>query len=672
MESNTTASKCNESLTHFLEDLEHGKFYTIKVLDSWGKLESGYLQGNNKAWLGRFQECLAIDEKYFQAQYCSADVEITTKNSGYPTHLISTAYCLPDTCTADDINNALHKVLPESLKYSSVYCEKSNKPQWGAKEIIGLIVCIILAVLLTASTLFDLFETILRKRDQLEEGLISNNEPEGKGKKLLLSFSMLRNLKSLLKTDQLPGQIHCLHGMRFFSMSWVVLGHTPFFGQNSIDNAVPMGEYFLNHVGFQVVANAFFSVDSFFFLSGLLVTFLGMKELEKRSGKMNIPMAYLLRWIRLTPPYAFLILMLVSIYPMLGDGPMWQPSVGAQSKLCVDNWWTNILYINNLHAPGGQCFGWGWYLANDMQFYILTPFYLLLLYRYPLLGIAAVSFTTFASILITGVFANITNYQPITIGMAAGLKSIISALDGGNDTALLTSDVDTKQYSKYVTDLYEMPWCRIAAYTVGILTGFYLHHRKNKIKMSKLTVAIGWTLATITNVALVYGLYPQVKHGELLDNNVSAFYSSISRPLWCVGLAWVTIACVGGYGGYVNDILSWKGFIPLSRLTYCTYLIHPMVLTYLYYNTERYFTYSIFLMTIFFLGVLLLCNLLAVGVSLAVEIPTAVIVKTLTGRSPNQQRPTPTSFINENYYDTNKTGMVEGVMVDNDTKYNES
>jgi len=532
-------------------DLAQKKFYTIKVLDSWGKLESGYLQGNNKAWLGRWSECLKIQEKYFQAQYCSVDLEVNTK-AGYPFHVITTSLCLPDTCHQDDINNVLHSVLPATLSSTSVYCQKENKPHWGAKELIGLITCIILAVLLIISTSFDLFLTFKLPKNESEERLIdSTYEPEGKCRKLLLSFSIIRNLKGLLKTDQLPGQIHCLHGMRFFSMSWVVLGHIVFFGENSIDNTVPIGEYGLNHVGFQAISNAFFSVDSFFYLSGLLVTYLGMRELEKRHGKINIPMAYLLRWIRLTPPYAFLILMIVSIFPMLGNGPTWQPYMAEQTKLCVNNWWTNILYFNQLYSPGGQCFGWGWYLANDMQFYILTPFFLLALYRKPILGIASVVFTAFASILITGVFSNITGYQPITIQLAASMKSLISALDGGsNETlSLLAPNLQEKQYSRYVTDLYNMPWCRIGAYTVGILTGFYLHHRKNKIKMSKLTVALGWILATINNVALVYGLYPQVKQGTFLDNNVSAFYNCISRPLWCVGLAWVTIACVGGYGG---------------------------------------------------------------------------------------------------------------------------
>ena len=30
--------------------------------------------------------------------------------------------------------------------------------------------------------------------------------------------------------------------------------------------------------------------------------------------------------------------------------------------------------------------------------------------------------------------------------------------------------------------------------------------------------------------------------------------------------------------GVVDNILSWKGWFPLSRLTYCAYLLHPVVL----------------------------------------------------------------------------------------------
>ena len=29
----------------------------------------------------------------------------------------------------------------------------------------------------------------------------------------------------------------------------------------------------------------------------------------------------------------------------------------------------------------------------------------------------------------------------------------------------------------------------------------------------------------------------------------------------------------------MNQFLSWLGFVPLSRMTYCTYLVHPVVIT---------------------------------------------------------------------------------------------
>jgi peptidoglycan/LPS O-acetylase OafA/YrhL len=39
--------------------------------------------------------------------------------------------------------------------------------------------------------------------------------------------------------------------------------------------------------------------------------------------------------------------------------------------------------------------------------------------------------------------------------------------------------------------------------------------------------------------------------------------------------------------GLVNTFLSWTFFIPLSRLTYISYLIHPMVLYYFQYNAHQ-------------------------------------------------------------------------------------
>lgn len=40
------------------------------------------------------------------------------------------------------------------------------------------------------------------------------------------------------------------------------------------------------------------------------------------------------------------------------------------------------------------------------------------------------------------------------------------------------------------------------------------------------------------------------------------------------------------FAGIVNSFLSWKLFVPLSRLTYISYLIHPVVIEVVYYAKQ--------------------------------------------------------------------------------------
>ncbi len=44
--------------------------------------------------------------------------------------------------------------------------------------------------------------------------------------------------------------------------------------------------------------------------------------------------------------------------------------------------------------------------------------------------------------------------------------------------------------------------------------------------------------------------------------------------------------CITGNGGLVNKLLSWKGFIPLSRLTYSVYLTHVW-LVWMYWASKK-------------------------------------------------------------------------------------
>lgn len=47
---------------------------------------------------------------------------------------------------------------------------------------------------------------------------------------------------------------------------------------------------------------------------------------------------------------------------------------------------------------------------------------------------------------------------------------------------------------------------------------------------------------------------------------------------WGIALVWITLSCCWDLSKPINKILSYHGFLPLSRLTYCTYLIHPVIM----------------------------------------------------------------------------------------------
>ena len=50
------------------------------------------------------------------------------------------------------------------------------------------------------------------------------------GLKMLRSFSFYTNARKVFSVSNNVDQLKCLHGIRFLSLSWVILGHTYAFG----------------------------------------------------------------------------------------------------------------------------------------------------------------------------------------------------------------------------------------------------------------------------------------------------------------------------------------------------------------------------------------------------------------------------------------------------------
>ncbi len=72
---------------------------------------------------------------------------------------------------------------------------------------------------------------------------------------------------------------------------------------------------------FIIVEAAMFAVDVFFFVGGILLVYVFVRE--KHNGLGKYPLAIVQRFLRFWPSYIYAILVFYSVYLHLGSGPRW-------------------------------------------------------------------------------------------------------------------------------------------------------------------------------------------------------------------------------------------------------------------------------------------------------------------------------------------------------------
>ena len=207
---------------------------------------------------------------------------------------------------------------------------------------------------------------------------------------MLKAFSIVKNGNIILSTATGKGHLNCMTGMRSISMCWIIYGHLYLLGQmagyaKNLENRKLVEDIAIGQAGtgYLILLNAFPAVDTFFFMSGVLVAYLTFPAFDRK--KFDLAMFYIHRYIRLTIPLAFYIAFEAAFSNSISYGPLFDNS--GEVNHCRNTGWRNILYINNFFNFGEECLAQTWYLANDMQFYILSPLIIYPIWRKPKAGI---------------------------------------------------------------------------------------------------------------------------------------------------------------------------------------------------------------------------------------------------------------------------------------------
>lgn len=171
---------------------------------------------------------------------------------------------------------------------------------------------------------------------------------------------------------------------------------------------------------------------------------------------LNVLKIYFNRYYRLTPLLVFIMYFSAFVIYPLASGPARTTLYERDIEACASFGWYNILYVNNYFDDALKCFGWCWYLANDMQMFLLLPWILMFYKLLSMLGI----------LIMVGLF--LIHY--IT-------------------TFVLTYHYETSPSNLFpdphYNDYYGKPWTRIGPYLIGIVFAMMYENFKDGVKYDK-------------------------------------------------------------------------------------------------------------------------------------------------------------------------------------------
>ncbi|CAF0748592.1 unnamed protein product [Adineta ricciae] len=661
-------SQCTQDLQSLARSLITRQTWALKTLDAWGKFPSGVMQGN-VYWTGSVQECAhllrglndSVVEQPFRTRTC-----VIGNGHSYNIRPVY-GICVPKSCSANDLVVYINRRtirIPFIQRYvhltnGSIRCIDSRP--YDAKAtltivLLSLVVCMILLFtgmhfvighqlpLQDSPTIRSGYEaipgeTIATTTNAVEEQseqspLVAQTQQSTNttiGERIISHCSLINNYRTMKNAGQ-PGALTCLDGIRVISLCWVILGHTFVYALFYSDNVLVIFNW-MRQFWFQIIVQAAFSVDSFFLLSGLLVSFLffvsKVKD-ERFSMTRFLVHHYIYRYLRYTIFYAIILLIYIALSPYLGqDGPVY-PENGSETLSCRHTWWRNLLYINNFFDSRYSCMQVSWFLATNMQLHWIAPLFLLAASWKWVFGMIVACIFITIDIITTSVIMSKNNYDR---GILSDFK-----LNQSNSS------------HSYINDVYIKPWCRIAPYAVGLLLGHILHElhqhedtlswesilprRRRLIRSKRFQQIVGWVIALTILAVCVFGTYGDYSGHPLTPSGRIAFHT-LARLGWAIGLSIIIVLCYTGYGGVANRFLSHRIFRFLAKLTFGGYLWHSLVLFVSYIGRDQPVHYTITSMLFNAPIYILISYSLSFLTFLFIEMPAIQFLKTVFQRRTN-------------------------------------
>jgi len=336
----------------------------------------------------------------------------------------------------------------------------------------------------------------------------------------------------------------------------------------------------------------------FFFLSGFLLAYI---LINSKNAKIDWKL-YLHRIIRLYPALLFSYALYVYILPIFGDGPRFYKLIEILND-CPKLAHYIFTFVYNFRPRGHICVDWTWYLANDMQFFIVGVPIVYLLKKYKVIGF-------------------------ITIGVIMVLTYLYSIHN------ILEHDVYMslfKQNEDYYLYYYNMPYARIAPYLIGFIFAYFYIETKNeqsglfkianKIK-ENFGIRLTLYIFSITGMFwMIHGIYWINKYPEKYSRNTDLIYLLFRHSVFVILLIIFCIPALLGKGKILHMLFGNKFFEIIAKLTYGVYMTHEAIQDFYQFTMKTAFYASYDTFILWFLSILVLGHFAALFLHVFIELP---------------------------------------------------
>ncbi|CAK1550260.1 unnamed protein product [Leptosia nina] len=470
------------------------------------------------------------------------------------------------------------------------------------------------------------------------------------GQKVLLCFSIRRNWRWLWSTADFGDEMRrfqILYSIRALIIVGIISAHVllPFLLIGN--NPRALEDSYLNPIQ-AIFLSGPMIIQTYFVMSGFLLAYKMQIHFKKHNVNFAfIPRLIFFRWLRLTPPYAFLLALMATWLRFLKTGPFWEITGGMEVASCRNRWWLNLLYVDN-YFYHSQCMPHTWYIAADMQLYIFGAVVCLIL-RHIKRPTWVLLPLFLLGLIIPTVHTYVQDLDPMLILKPKGCSTFFD---------------DDKTFN----EVYKRGHTNMVSFVIGLSTGYILMNMWRtidaSIKKFEKYFFLLWFIIPVGAAFMYLGsvFYRDAPRDPLY---IRTLFAAISRPFMGFLAAFFILGMILKIESlkikedalrehstlntwrrqakdFLRVVMNWDGWVVPGRLSYCVYLLHLPILRISTTMATNLIPASPLYIIAALAALTAVSYVLAVPLSLLVELPFIRLIKEGCTKAPEQENQTKT------------------------------